>query len=155
MVNRDLKKCRNQPFFKMHFKRHKNQGTMRIYESYVWLNVLARGQIEWDLTMRKTIHLLSTCCSFEKNSRKEKARKLQIFYHFSRLNVYFPDFSKNSKVSKVQDEPCHYLCLQKWLLGNHFLLYFVNIIIIKNAPYYIHPPLGATQTASPGHIDLY
>ena len=121
---------------------------MRIYESYVWLNVLARGQIEMGFDNEKNNSLIKHLLQLWK-------KKLQTFYHFSRLNVYFPDFSKNSKVSKVQDEPCHYLCLQKWLLGNHFLLYFVNIIIIKNAPYYIHPPLGATQTASSGHIDLY
>ena len=85
-------------FFQDALQTSDNHGTMQIYESYVRLNVLARGQIEWDLTMRKKIHLLSTCCSFEKNSR---------------LPVYFPDFSKNTKVSKVQNEPCHYLCLQK------------------------------------------
>ena len=77
---------------------------MRIYESYVQLNVLAyRGHIEWDLTMRKKLAYQVLVVALKK-------KKLQTFYHFSRLTLYFPDFSKNSK---VQDQPWHYLCLQK------------------------------------------
>ena len=45
------------------------------------------GKIEKDLTQTKTIHIQSTCCSFPK-----KKKKIKTFYHFKRLDLYFPDF---------------------------------------------------------------
>ena len=56
--------------------------------------VLATGKIEWDLTTEK-IHLLSTCCNVEIESKK----KIQTFYHFSRLYLYFRDFFQVWKIA--------------------------------------------------------
>ena len=84
-------------FFQDTLQTSDNHGTMQIYESYVRLNVLARGQIEWDLTMRKKIHLLSTCCSFEKNSR--------LFTIFPDLMSIFQTFPKIQKFQKCKTNP--------------------------------------------------
>ena len=56
--------------------------------------VLATGKIEWDLTTEK-IHLLSTCCNVEIKNKK----KIQTFYHFSRLYLYFRDFFQVWKIA--------------------------------------------------------
>ena len=92
-----LKNARTRLFFRMHCKltvttvqcRHKR--IMKLIHPVI---VLATGKIEWDLTTEK-IHLLSTCCNVEIESKK----KIQTFYHFSRLYLYFRDFFQVWKIA--------------------------------------------------------
>ena len=49
------------------------------------IKCLLYGKIEWDLTMGKKTHLLSTCCNIE----KEKLQTFTIFPDF--MYVYFQD----------------------------------------------------------------
>ena len=63
------------------------------------LSVMATDKIEWDLTTGRKIHLLSTCCSFERK------KKLQSFYHSSR---HFPGLENSRFFQEFRTlyEPC-------------------------------------------------
>ena len=85
--NEDLENRRNQAFFMVHCKRTVTKvqcRCKRIMKLLILrLNVMAKGEIEQDLTTAKKIHLSSTHCSFEKT--KQKQTKAPAFFLFSTL----------------------------------------------------------------------
>ena len=93
VVYRDLENTGNQDFFMMHCKFTLTTvqcGHKRIMKLLIlWLNVSAMGEIEWNLTTGK---------------------KIETSYYFSRLYLYFEDFSQVwktagqvSRLSRIQD----------------------------------------------------
>ena len=80
-----LKNAGTRLFFMMHCKLTITTGQCgheRIMRLLIlWLNVLATGNIESDLTNGKKIHLLNTCCNVEKENDKKIFLYFTDFFH--------------------------------------------------------------------------
>ena len=104
-----LKNAGTRLFFMMHGKLTITTGQCgheRIMRPLIlWLNVLATGNIESDLTNGKKIHLLNTCCNVEKENNK---KIFPLFYRlFPRLENYFANFKDIFKNSRPCTNPVY------------------------------------------------
>ena len=95
---------------------------MRIYESYVWLNVLARGQIEMGFDNEKNNSLIKHLLQlWKKNSR--------LFTIFPDLMSIFQTFPKTQKFQKCKTNPVIIFAYKNDCLGT--TSYYILLISLS------------------------